>query len=216
MSIFNAARWRHCLAVATALLGFATSSHAVPSYSRQTGSECAACHAGAFGQTLTPYGIRFKLGGYTDTDGKAGKVPLSAQLVLQQTNPANGTTTTRLEEADVYLAGRLGGPVGAFAKLAQQRDDDGTTTQLQRVDVRLAQETRIAGHQAVSGLSLNNTPGQTDPYSPPLAQALGVVSIGGGTMLNPNGSASMANRAIGLNAYTLVDNRWYGELGSYR
>src|SRR5574337_1414665 len=65
-----------------ALLGsFSPAAHAVPSFARQTGQECAACHVGAYGPQLTPYGIKFKLGGYTDSDGKGGKVPISAMLV---------------------------------------------------------------------------------------------------------------------------------------
>ena len=54
-----------------ATLGFlaaAPSAHAVPSFARQTGADCAACHVGAYGPQLTPYGIKFKLGGYTETD----------------------------------------------------------------------------------------------------------------------------------------------------
>jgi hypothetical protein len=69
---------RRALPACLLLLGLAAgTAHAVPSYARQTGSDCAACHVGAFGPQLTPYGIQFKLGGYTDTDGKEGKVPLS-------------------------------------------------------------------------------------------------------------------------------------------
>lgn len=55
------------------LLGLtAQSAHALPSFARQTGQECVACHVGGFGPQLTPYGIRFKLGGYSDSDGKDG------------------------------------------------------------------------------------------------------------------------------------------------
>ncbi|MEY2843118.1 MAG: hypothetical protein RI920_1155, partial [Pseudomonadota bacterium] len=38
------------------LLVAATQAHAVPSFARQTGQDCAACHVGAFGPQLTPYG----------------------------------------------------------------------------------------------------------------------------------------------------------------
>src|SRR5574337_1688956 len=64
-----------------ALLGsFSPAAHAVPSFARQTGQECAACHIGAFGPQLTPFGIRFKLNGYTESDGQSGHIPLSAML----------------------------------------------------------------------------------------------------------------------------------------
>lgn len=38
-------------------------AQALPSYSRQTGQDCAACHVGSFGPQLTPYGTKFKIGG---------------------------------------------------------------------------------------------------------------------------------------------------------
>ena len=57
------------LAALLLLLVVAGNAAAVPSYARQTGQECAACHIGGFGPQLTPYGIKFKLGGYTETGG---------------------------------------------------------------------------------------------------------------------------------------------------
>ncbi len=72
--------------VGSALLMAMPAAQAVPSYARQTGSECAACHVGGFGPQLTPYGIKFKINGYTDSDGKDGKIPLSAMLVVNATH----------------------------------------------------------------------------------------------------------------------------------
>ncbi|MBI2734436.1 MAG: hypothetical protein HYX44_14390 [Aquabacterium sp.] len=40
----------------------ASQAQAVPSFARQTGQDCAACHIGAYGPQLTPFGIKFKLG----------------------------------------------------------------------------------------------------------------------------------------------------------
>ena len=68
------------------LLLWTAPSQAVPSYARQTGQECAACHVGSFGPQLTPYGIKFKIGGYTDSDGKDGHVPISGMAVASFTN----------------------------------------------------------------------------------------------------------------------------------
>jgi hypothetical protein len=45
-------------------------AHAVPSYARQTGQPCVKCHVGGFGPQLTPYGIKFKISAYTETDHK--------------------------------------------------------------------------------------------------------------------------------------------------
>src|SRR5512142_178531 len=52
-------------------------AYAVPSFAIQTGQPCAACHIGAFGPQLTPYGRDFKLHGYTASDGRDHGLPLA-------------------------------------------------------------------------------------------------------------------------------------------
>ncbi len=47
---------------------FATPARALPSYARQTGQPCGTCHTDFAG--LTPYGRRFKIGGYTAGGGQ--------------------------------------------------------------------------------------------------------------------------------------------------
>ena len=54
-----------------------TPAFAVPSFAIQTGQPCAACHIGAFGPQLTPYGRDFKLHGYIANDGKDHGLPLA-------------------------------------------------------------------------------------------------------------------------------------------
>jgi hypothetical protein len=49
-------------------VGFATRAEALPSFARQTGQPCGSCHTDFAG--LTPYGRRFKIGGYTYGGGK--------------------------------------------------------------------------------------------------------------------------------------------------
>jgi hypothetical protein len=49
-------------------IGFAPPAKALPSFARQTGQPCGACHTDF--PTLTPYGRRFKLLGYTTGGGK--------------------------------------------------------------------------------------------------------------------------------------------------
>ena len=69
-----------------AMTGLAESAWAVPSYARQTGYPCVKCHVGAFGPQLTPYGIKFKINGYTETDHKGFKIPVAA-MVMAGTRP---------------------------------------------------------------------------------------------------------------------------------
>src|SRR5271170_6388558 len=62
--------------------------HALPSYARQTGQQCAACHNGF--PELTPYGRLFKLNGYTFTGGQSDLPPLSMMLVGSYTHTQAG------------------------------------------------------------------------------------------------------------------------------
>src|SRR6267378_7696137 len=67
-----------------ALIGFAESASALPSYARQTGYACIKCHVGGFGPQLTPYGVKFKIAAYTETDHK-GRPFANARVGLQYT-----------------------------------------------------------------------------------------------------------------------------------
>src|ERR1700746_2645392 len=53
--------------------------HALPSYARQTGQQCAACHNGF--PELTPYGRLFKLNGYTFTGGTSNLPPIAVMAI---------------------------------------------------------------------------------------------------------------------------------------
>jgi hypothetical protein len=52
-------------------------AHAVPAFAVQTGQPCTACHIGAFGPQLTPFGRAFKIGGYTQGGGQGPEIPLA-------------------------------------------------------------------------------------------------------------------------------------------
>jgi hypothetical protein len=73
--------WRRWLATAAALLAVAAfmaialapSAQALPSFARQTGQPCGACHTDFAG--LTPFGRRFKIGGYTYGGGPFRTTP---------------------------------------------------------------------------------------------------------------------------------------------
>lgn len=218
------------LLAALGLLAAAPAAHAVPSFARQTGADCAACHVGAFGPQLTPYGIKFKLGGYTETDGKDGKVPLSAMLVGSYTQtkknqsdrpPASDTASVNknlaFDEASLFLAGRLSEKIGAFIQATY--DGVGRSTALDQVDIRAAHTFDLAGKETIVGLSLNNNPGVQDPFNtmpvwgfPYTASALAFGMGGAGTMIN----GGLEQRVTGLSAYTFWNNLLYAEVGTYR
>jgi hypothetical protein len=61
---------------------------ALPSYARQTGQQCAACHNGF--PELTPYGRQFKLNGYVWTGGTSNFPPIAAMAIPSFTNVRKG------------------------------------------------------------------------------------------------------------------------------
>lgn len=148
-------------------------AQAVPSYARQTGSDCAACHVGGYGPQLTPYGIRFKIGGYTDSDGKDGKIPLSAMVVANWTRSAGNLPETpnhfssnnnsAMQEASLFVAGRLTDNIGTFIQTTYSGVD--RKSALDQVDIRYARNLRLGDQEGTVGLSLNGNPTLTDPFN---------------------------------------------------
>ena len=213
-------------ALAMLLLFVSGAAQAIPAFARQTGSVCADCHAGSYGAggtgpNLTPYGIRFKLNGFTDTDGNGTKIPVSGQLTETHTAPARGPSNSALTEADLYLAGRITDQVGGYVKVEADRTGPGTyNTKLSNLDLRfVAKELKLRGKPLTLGVSVNNSPGFDDPIAIlPAAASLGPPGGQGptGTLLNLSSANAPANRLIGASVYGLYDSNWYGELGTYQ
>lgn len=214
-----------CCSLAILLLCVSTAADAIPAYARQTGSACADCHAGAYGgggngPNLTPYGMRFKLNGYTDTDGNGFKIPLAGQLVETHTVPARGDSSTHLAEAELYLAGRLTDQIGGYVKVEADHAAPGTyNTRLSELDLRfVAKELRLGGKDLTLGVSVNNSPGFDDPIAVlPATTHLGPPGGQGptGTFLNLSSANAPAHRVIGATVYGVYDAEWYGAVGSY-
>ena len=200
------------------LLAAATSVQATAAFARQTGSACADCHAAAYGPALTPYGMRFKINGFTETDGEGTKLPLAAQVLAQYARPVRGDSSTNLTEADLYLAGRLTDHVGGFVKVeADHQGDGGYATKLSNVDLRyVAHDLKLRGRDLVLGVSVNNSPGFDDPLGALPAPAYLAPPGVTGTLLNPSSPGSLAHRVIGAGVYGFYDAQWYAEAGSYR
>jgi hypothetical protein len=212
-------------ALAIALLSNA--AHALPSYARQTGMTCAACHIGAFGPQLTPAGIKFKLGGYTDSDGKAGKIPLSGMVVASYTHtkddvepPADhlkANDNLKMDEASIFLAGRMTDKIGTFVQVTHNGVDHSTS--LDQMDVRMATTTELGGKDTIVGVSVNNNPGVQDPFNtlpvwgfPYVSSEASSGAGGASTQLD----GGFEQRVVGASLYTLWDNNYYAELGTYR
>src|SRR5712692_10063745 len=135
-------RLRVFLAItAISVLGFNTSAHAVPSFARQTGLACAACHTNY--PELTQFGRVFKLNGYTltgikqiqaePTTGAVGlKIneipPLSAMLQISATamkkqDPASQNGSVGFPQAaSLFFAGEIAEHLGTFMQVTYTQD----------------------------------------------------------------------------------------------
>jgi hypothetical protein len=212
---------------ATALSLLSQPAQALPSYARQTGMTCAACHVGGFGPQLTPAGIKFKLGGYTDTDGQSGKVPLSAMVVASYTHtkddvdpPADhlkSNDNLKMDEASIFLAGRMTDKIGTFVQITHNGVDHSNA--LDQMDIRLATATTLAGKDTILGITVNNNPGVQDPFNTMPAWGFPYVGPEAGHGMGDAGTAidgGFEQRAVGASVYGFWNNSVYAELGTYR
>src|SRR5690242_10885145 len=117
-SIFNAGTL-----LLLVLLVLPRSAPALPLYARQTGQPCATCHT-AFLE-LTPFGRRFKLGGYTLDGGTWKGPPFAVMLQPTFTNtqaaqpggaaPGFGVNNNFvLQQASLFTGGKITDNLGAF------------------------------------------------------------------------------------------------------
>lgn len=214
------------LGAGLALCLAASSAQAVPSYARQTGAECAACHVGGYGPQLTPYGIKFKIGGYTDTDGKSGKIPLSAMLVANWTHTSKdaaagdvidhfkSNNNTAMQEASLFLAGRLTDNIGTFTQVTYSGVD--RLSALDQVDLRYARNVDIGGIDSTVGLSFNTNPTLTDPFNTLGQWRFPYTSSDFNPGFGPSPKVEdLAGGVFGANLYAMLGNNLYAEFGLY-
>lgn len=219
---------------AAALLGLAAASPvgAVPSFSTQTGMACDACHVGGFGPQLTELGRKFKMDGYGATSSWARAsdkywVPLSAMVVANYTHtntdlsgPAadhfGANDNLAMQEASVFLAGRLAPGLGAFVQGTYSGVD--RVVSMDNMDVRYAHEFTVDGKPVVLGVSLNNNPTVQDPWNSTPAWGFPYTSPD----LAPAGNAGpliaggLEQQVLGVTPYVWLDNHVYLEFGGYR
>ena len=200
---------------------------AVPSFARQTQLPCSACHVGGFGPQLTAFGRQFKLMGYTMKTGNGANVPLSAMLVESFTHtakaqvdpPADGFSrndNTELQQASVFLAGRLSQHVGVFAQATYSQN--GGLLGWDNLDLRYANSFNAGKHNAIWGVSLNNNPTVTDVSNtaPAWQYPYMAADLAPGAPAMPMLFGGLGGQVIGANAYLQLDGTWYGEVGAYR
>src|SRR6476661_1375087 len=213
-----------------------TAGHGIPSYARQTGLACSACHYEFL--TLTPFGRKFKLNGYTLTNlatlgekdsTNGGRLSLSPVSLLsgmvtagithvKDDLPDTQNSSAALpQELSGFLAGRLSSRIGMFSQFTYAGADG--TFGIDNVDIRFADKASIGGSTEVSyGVTLNNSPSVQDLWN--TTPVWGFPFIGSDAA--PGATAAtlidegLAQNVLGLGGYAMVANHVYGEVSLYR
>jgi len=213
------------------------SALAVPSYARQTGLACEACHT-VFPQ-LTPFGRVFKASGYTlfntqkvedidrtkqSTLSLSDLPPISAMIMAgtsfaaKANDPDSSKVSTDFpQQASLFYAGRISDNIGAYFQLTY--DDQSGTIGIDNTDIRFADVATVDGHNVIYGLSLNNNPTVQDLWNstPAWGQPfIGAPSMQGPAIPGAQIEGAMAQIVAGVSAYTYIDNSLYIEAGVYR
>jgi hypothetical protein len=215
---------------ALALLGAALTAEpalAVPSFATQTGQPCAACHIGAFGPQLTPYGRDFKLHGYVASDGKDHGLPIAFTTQTSFTHtlrPQPGGAAPGFRDNDnfavdqlsLYYAGQIAPKLGGFIEL--NYDGVAQHLSLNNVDIRYASEGELFGKDVLWGITMNNNPTVQDPWNSTPAWGFPYNR----SALAPTPTAStlvdggLGQRVVGVGVYALWNDFLYVESDVYK
>jgi len=200
---------------------FPPQSMAVPSFARQTGMACVACHVNF--PELTPFGRFFKLTGYTLSNNRT--IPLSGMVQVSRTSSrtvdqANfdfvRNDDVALQQASVFLAGRLFDHVGAFAQWTY--DGIAHHAALDNTDIRAAWHLTENDIDFVYGVTVNNNPTVSDVWNS--TPAFGYPFASSSVSVTPTASTlidgGLAQQVAGLGAYAFWQRKIYAEFGLYR
>ena len=183
------------LLACAAYLFITSSSWAVPSFARQTGMACSACHT-VFPE-LTPFGREFKLNGYVLDNIKQVKgittenrqtlalnttPPISMMLQISYTHTSAALPDRNLggalakdgdvlfpQQASLFYAGKIADNLGAFVQLTY--DGVGDSFGFDNSDIRYVRHISLDDaaasdrHSLVVGITVNNGPTVQDVWN---------------------------------------------------
>ncbi|WP_199155070.1 hypothetical protein [Chromobacterium sp. ASV23] len=216
-----------------ALLAWPDASQALPSYARQTGEACIACHV-SFPE-LTPYGRLFKLSGYTLGTTKLFPLAAMATGSVSHVGSTQGNNAAYprqndgvIEGGSLFVAGKLGDHFGLFSQWtynALNQNPGGTAfsghTVADNNDWRLTDHIARANLDLIYGLSFNNNPTVQDAWNstPAFGYPFQTTHLNSAWSIAPPTTlieGGLAQQVAGLSAYGLLNKSWYFELGGYR
>lgn len=231
------------LLVSGIIAGTNASLEAVPSYARQTGLACQACHT-VFPE-LTRFGRLFKLNGYQidNLPQVQGITPSKDMtLVLNQIPPLSfmfQTSVTHLQtplpdsavagasaqnnqvlfpqQASLFYAGRIAPNFGSFVQVTY----DSASGNLHWDNTELRYAKQVGGVTGVTyGVTLNNNPtvqdvwNSTPAWQTPFDQRSSAAPVpGAATQID---GVLSGRGVVGLTGYVWVKGAAYGEVGVYR
>lgn len=213
----------------------APAAHAVPSFARQTGLACSACHT-SFPE-LNAFARAFKLNGYTlngmeelqEPGTEKGppleinrSFPLAVELQtsLTRTNAQQpGTQNGNVEfpqQLSLFLAGEITHNIGTFLQATYSGQSDHFT--LDNTDIRYARQISVHGKELAYGLTLNNNPTLEDPWNS--TPAFGFPFATSDSAPTPAAAAlidgTLAQEVAGLGAYARWNKQFYADVTLYR
>jgi len=214
---------------------------AVPSFARQTGLQCIACHT-EFPE-LNSFGRAFKLGGYTLSSGQSNLPPIALMLQPSFTHTAQGqdggaatgfndNNNLAMNQISLFYAGRLFGPFAGKlfgtdgAALANkfgvfsQTTYDGVADRLHwdNLEFRFADMGEINEKPIVYGAYINNNPTLQDPWNttPAWGFPFSQSALAAQQPPAPLIDGGLAQQVGGAGAYVFVDNSFYIDVAGYR
>ncbi len=217
------------LSVVGFILPLADNAHAVPSFKRQTGMSCNACHT-TFPE-LTSFGRAFKLGGYTQSTSSkpyestppiAGMIQISytdAQGLNTGVAPFNDNDNDKInipQQASLFYAGRIYEKTGAFVQLTY--DGIGNTLALDNTDLRFADNIQIAGTPFVYGITVNNNPTVQDVWNttPAWSFPYAASAVANTPAAHAIIDGGLGQQVGGAGIYGYWNHILYGEVSVYR
>jgi hypothetical protein len=131
-------------------------------------------------------------------------------------SPYSDKENFALQAVSVYFAGRITDHLGAFVKGTY--DNVGGNAAWNTLDVRYARTVDIGGHSTVLGITVNNDPTAQDLWNS--TPAWGFPYISSDFVPFPNSAPVLdnvfGNLVLGSSLYSMIDSRWYVELGFYK
>ena len=224
---------RTAMFLLAALAGlWSVTASAVPSFARQTGMACAACHT--MFPELTAFGRQFKLNGYTmqatpqvmNGDEKNPSVQISAIAPLSVMFQASYTDTKGADKAQqgtrsnlqfpeqfsLFYAGEITPHIGAFLQVTHGDNTSGFG--MDNSEIRYADHFTVGDKKdLIFGVIANNNPGMSDVWQS--TPVWGYPFAGPATYEKPL-SWGLGQSVAGVGVYASYESTLYGELTLYK